>query len=77
MVKSTTDNPYSICSNFDVYIEITVERKIKVSAASQEEAMELGVARAKNYSSYLTKRSGYKVLEFEAIDAVEHNSTSS
>ena len=77
MVKSTTDNPYSKCSNFDVYVEIVVERKMKVCAASKEEAMELGLIRAKNYSTYLTKRSGYKVLEFEAIDALEHNSTSS
>ena len=77
MIKSATDNPYSICSNYDVYVEITVERKMKVSAASYEEAIELGMARAKKYSTYLTRRSGYKVLEFEAIDAVEQNPTSS
>lgn len=77
MAKSATDNPYSICSNYDVYVEITVERKMKVAAASHEEAIELGLARAKNYSSYLTKRSGYKVLGWEAVDAVEQKPTSS
>ena len=77
MAKSATDNPYSICSNFDVYVEITVERKMKVAATNYEEAIEIGMARAKNRSVWLTGRAGYKVLGYEAIDAIEQKPTSS
>ena len=46
MAKTTTQDPYRYCENFDVYVEITIERKLKVSAIDKETAIDLGLARA-------------------------------
>jgi hypothetical protein len=76
MAKTTTPDPYRLCENFDVYVEITIERKLKVAAIDKETAIDLGLARAIKKSKWATTRKGYKVLGYEAIDAVPHDPTS-
>ena len=76
MAKTTRQDPYRYCENFDVYVEITIERKLKVSAIDKETAVDLGLARAIKNSKWATTRKGYKVLGYEAIDAVPHDPTS-
>jgi len=76
MKSTSTEDPYRLCENFDVYVEITIERRLKVAAIDKETAIDLGLARAIKKSKWATTRKGYKVLGYEAIDAVPHDPTS-
>ena len=76
MAKTTTQDPYRYCENLDVYVEITIERKLKVSAIDKETAVDWELVRDIKNSKWATTRKGYKVLGYEAIDAVPHDPTS-
>jgi hypothetical protein len=64
------------CSTYDVYVEIIVERKIRVVAIDKEEALDLGLERIKTRSRALEREKNQKVVGYEVIDAVDRATSS-
>lgn len=61
----------STCSTYDVYVEIVVERRIKVVAIDKEEALDLGLERIKTRTRALEREKNQKVVSYEVVDAVD------
>lgn len=59
------------CSTYDVYVEIVVERRIKVVAIDKEEALDLGLERIKTRTRALEREKNQKVVSYEVVDAVD------
>ena len=57
-------------SKFDVYIEITVEKKLNILAGTKEDAEQLAINRIKNHSKFLVN-SKLKPLTYEVVDIEE------
>lgn len=59
------------CSTYDVYVEIVVERRIKVVAIDKDDALDLGLERIKTRSQALERYDNQKVLSYEVVDVVD------
>ena len=57
-------------SKFDVYIEITVEKKLNILAGTKEDAEQLAINRIKNHSKFLVNAK-LKPLTYEVVDIEE------
>lgn len=64
------------CSTYDVYVEIVVERKIKVVAIDKEEAVNLGLQRIKTGTRTLEREKNQKIVGYELIDVVDRATSS-
>lgn len=64
------------CSTYDVYVEIVVERRIKVVAIDKEEALGLGLERIKTRSQTIKRYDNQKVLSYEVVDVVDRATSS-
>lgn len=64
------------CSTYDVYVEIVVERRIKVVAIDKEEALDLGLERIKTRTRALEREKNQKVVSYEVVDAVDRATSS-
>lgn len=64
------------CTSYDVYVEIIVERKIKVVAIDKEEAVDLGLERIKTRTKSLERPDNQKILSYEPVDVVEKTTSS-
>jgi hypothetical protein len=59
------------CSTYDVYVEIVVERRIKVVGIDKDDALDLGLERIKTRSQALERYDNQKVLSYEVVDVVD------
>ena len=66
-----TKHDRNTCSTYDVYVEIVVERRIKVVAIDKEEALDLGLERIKTRTRALEREKNQKVVGHEVIDAIK------
>ena len=59
------------CSTYDVYVEIVVERRIKVVGIDKDDALDLGLERIKARSKVLERYDNQKILSYEVVDVVD------
>ncbi len=71
-----TNHPRYRCSTYDVYVEIVVERRIKVVAIDKDDALDLGLERIKTRSRCLGRYENQKILSYEVIDVVDKATSS-
>lgn len=64
MKRTQTRNRYN-AEKFVVYVEVTIEKAINVTAIDEEEAKELAINRISKHKSAFRE---YKMLEHEVVD---------
>ena len=63
------------CSTYDVYVEIVVERRIKVVGIDKDDALDLGLERIKARSKVLERYDNQKILSYEVVDVVDRSTS--
>jgi|11BtaG_2_1085332.scaffolds.fasta_scaffold22020_4 hypothetical protein len=65
-----TKSPSKACVR-DVYVEITVEKCLRVKAVTEEEAGALALARVERNNDYITRHK-LKIVQTEVVDVVTY-----